>query len=165
MEWGGIMSTSLYDPSDWWKIAINSPLSGPVQIFQDFGFHNYNEAKTGEKGPIIEKRTVDEVASYGRQLGWIMEVLSIVLDKIDKHQELNDLTEKQIKNLEDFRKLIRSVENIKAVEQRSKSSMPDFEEIDLTIILNKIRALKDTNPKTHAEMMTRIENFIIEEKK
>ena len=156
------MSKNLYDPADWWKIGINYPLSGPVQIIQDLGFYNYNESKTGEKGQIIEKKTVEDVASYGRQLGWIMEVLNIVVDKIDKNQELNDLTVKQNNSLEDFRKLIKSVEHIKTVEQNSKSSMPIFEEIDLTIILNQIRAL-DTNKKT--EMIARIENFVKEEKR
>ncbi len=158
------MSMSLYDPTELWKIAINYPLSGPVQIFQDLGFHNFNQTKTGDKGNIIEKKTVEDIASYGRQLGWIMEVLNMVVDKLDRHQELNDLTGKQNKSLEDFRKLIRSVEGIKEAAQGSKSSMPIFEDIDLTITLNKIRTMRNTNKKTHAEMIARIENFVMEEK-
>ncbi len=40
------------------------------------------------------------------QLGWIMEVLNLVVDKINKNKELNDLTVKQNNRLEDFRMLI-----------------------------------------------------------
>ncbi len=71
--------------------------------------------KTGEEGHVIEKKIVEDIASYGRQIGWIMEVLNMVVEKLDKNQELNNLTGKQNKSLEDFRKLIRSVEDVKKV--------------------------------------------------
>lgn len=86
------MNTNLpANPADVWATYMNFPLSGATTISQQFmhdmGFININIVNTGDdpKGSEIEKEIIDEVAGYGRQLGWVIEVNR----KISKLKESN----------------------------------------------------------------------------
>lgn len=66
------------------------PLAGDVSqvmtwwaksLSQQTGFININNVDAGD--PDLETRITQEVASYGRQLGWIAEALVAVLHRLD----------------------------------------------------------------------------------
>src|SRR5450759_3298934 len=95
------------------------PLSGDVSqiinpwtiwlksLNQQLGFININNINSGDSE--IERKIVEDVASYGRQLGWIMEVLDLVVSR----SKFNNLTEEERASLHQFSDLIKRIEEIK----------------------------------------------------
>ena len=70
------MTTSIEYPLP----SFQWPLSGPVnqRITTSWFSPSYTLNYAGD--PAIEHRVVSEVASYGRQIGWISEILLAVVD-------------------------------------------------------------------------------------
>ena len=73
---------------DAWSRAFqfNAPLSGAVnQAIQAALLHNLGQlglvnittAAAGD--PALERRVVEQVASYGRQLGWVLDALDVLI--------------------------------------------------------------------------------------
>ena len=95
------------------------PLSGDViqainpwnWVFQpqgsQFGLVNINLGKSGD--PAMEQRILDEVGSYGRQLGRIGDALGVLVDNI----KLEKLDAGERKALEDFRFQLEQVKRVK----------------------------------------------------
>jgi hypothetical protein len=101
---------------------VRMPLSGDVaqtinpwtwwiRAFGQFGFININETNTGDAA--TEQRIVQEVASYGRQLGWISEALAIVL----RHTKYGDLSAVEQRSLKQFADMMAQIRAIKDGEQ------------------------------------------------
>ena len=77
--------------------GIRAPLSGDVSeniapsIGGQLGLLNINTTRSGDPG--LEQRIITEVASYGRQLGWLLEAVEVLarrqsrrgLDEADLH--------------------------------------------------------------------------------
>ncbi|PWB54830.1 MAG: hypothetical protein C3F06_03395 [Candidatus Methanoperedenaceae archaeon] len=155
------MSTNL-NPGDVWAKYMNFPLSGATTISQQFmhdmGFININIVNTGDD-PKIEKEIIDDVAGYGRQLGWIIEVLNIITDRYD----LKDLTGKEYASMDRFFDLIKKIENIKqknrqceGVKQKPEDNMLTPGELNLMI--EGVRAWKKIDDKKYEEMVSRIKS-------
>lgn len=95
------------------------PLSGDViqainpwnWVFQpqgsQFGLVNINLGKSAN--PALEQRILDEVGSYGRQLGRIGDALEVLLDNI----KLEKLDAGERKAIEDFRFQLEQVKRVK----------------------------------------------------
>lgn len=136
---------------------ISMPLSGdvlqtinPWTIWlkswnQQLGFINITNVESGDYE--MEKRIIEEVASYGRQLGWISEVLNLVRNRVD----FGVLDKEQSESLEQFDKLI---EDVKAIKEKSGSGEITIGKLDLMI--NNIRALKNKEPEIYDKMVSRI---------
>jgi hypothetical protein len=96
------------------------PLSGDVMqainpwnwVFKSeggqFGLVNINLGKSTD--PQLEQRILDDVGSYGRQLGRIGEALEVLLD----HVKLERLDAKERAAIEDFRLQLAQVTRLKA---------------------------------------------------
>ncbi len=144
--------------------AITMPLSGDVSqiinpwtiwlksLNQQLGFININNVNSGDSE--TEKRIIEDVASYGRQLGWIIEVLDLVVSRL----KFNDLTEEERTTLHQFSDLIRHIEEVK---QNSKPPTLTFGNLDRMI--NDIRALKKKDEITYKEMVSRIKDAFLSE--
>jgi hypothetical protein len=101
---------------------LHWPLSGDVtqwinpswwmgSLAQQFGFININETSSAD--PQLEQRIVAEVASYGRQLGWISEALETVIGCV-RHAGLTDkLTGTEQRALERLDRLVHDVQRVK----------------------------------------------------
>ena len=83
---------------------LDYPLSGDVSQFfkfwakymsQQTGIVNINNIASGD--PETEKKIIEEVAGYGRQLGRIMDVLKVVVQKLDLNKLPADLSEEDRK--------------------------------------------------------------------
>lgn len=72
----------------WWRaLGLRGPLSGDVNqaidasllhtIGGQLGFININAARAGDVQ--LEQRITEQVASYGRQLGWIVDALEVLI--------------------------------------------------------------------------------------
>jgi hypothetical protein len=94
------------------------PLSGDViqainpwnWVFQpqgQFGVVNINLGKSAD--PQLEQRILDDVGSYGRQLGRIGDALEVLLN----HVKLERLDPKERDALEDFRLQLAQVKRLK----------------------------------------------------
>ena len=106
---------------------IRMPLSGDVAqtinpwtwwiraTFGQIGFINVNETNSGD--PALEQRIVGEVASYGRQLGWISETLAIVL----RHAKYGDLSDAEQDSVAQFQRMLVHIEAIKAGARRDSA--------------------------------------------
>ena len=102
---------------------LHWPLSGDVSQWinpswwmgsfaQQLGFININETSSAD--PQLEQRIVAEVASYGRQLGWISEALETVIGCI-RHAGLTDkLTGTEQLALERLDGLVDDVRRVKS---------------------------------------------------
>lgn len=158
------MSTNLpANPADVWATYMNFPLSGATTISQQFmhdmGFININITNTGDdpNGSKIEKEIIEEVAGYGRQLGWVIEVLKIITDRY----ELKGLNGKEINSMEQFFDLNNKIKKIKqknkyteGVKQKQEDNMLTPGELNLMI--ERIRAWKKIDENKFNEMVSRI---------
>ena len=71
------------------------------------GLVNINMGKSAD--PAMEQRILDEVGSYGRQLGRVSEALEVLLD----HIKLEKLDAKEQEALKDFRLQLAQVGRVK----------------------------------------------------
>lgn len=101
--------------------AIN-PMSMWAKLAgQQFGFVNVYSQNTSE--PDVETRIVQGVASYGRQLGRMMDVLQILLDKanIDPENPPSSLDDAQRQALKHFAKMAADIEQVKRRDRYPRS--------------------------------------------
>jgi hypothetical protein len=65
--------------------GIRAPLSGDVSqdiapsISGQLGLFNIDATRSGD--PALEQRIITEVASYGRQLGWLLEAVDVLAQR------------------------------------------------------------------------------------
>ena len=101
-------------------MSLRSPFSGdvtqsilPWSFFSRFlgqiGFININNAKTPDPG--LETTIVEEVGSYGRQIGRIADALDVLVGTIDR----SALSEKQLLAIMAFREQLSEVRAIKSM--------------------------------------------------
>ncbi len=123
-----------------WSPHLYFPLSGSVRqrIEPDTNWF-FNSIDSNAGNGRIEKRAFD-VASYGRQLGLLSEVLIELAEK--QAPLLSDAAE----SLARLKKIHVQIETIK--QEESSSTIDDIEE--------KIRGLKKSNPEVFERLMLRI---------
>ena len=102
---------------------VRLPLSGDVtqainpwnwmlsSVASQFGLININVGKSAD--PQLEKQILEEVGSYGRQLGRLGDVLGVLL----KHVKLSDLSDDDKKKIWAFESQLTEIERLKG--QRS----------------------------------------------
>ena len=105
-----------------------APLSGPVVQWFDwivrkqgeqFGFINIYNVSSADRE--AERRIIEDVGSYGRQLGWVIEALKILVkDRLNEKQE--ELTSEQTLALQRLAVLAAEIEKVK---QRSATRFAD----------------------------------------
>jgi hypothetical protein len=99
---------------------VRLPLSGDVtqainpwnwmlsSVGSQFGFVNINLGKSAD--PQLEEQILEEVGSYGRQLGRLGDVLGVLL----KHVKLSDLSDDDKKKIWAFESQLTEIERLKA---------------------------------------------------
>jgi hypothetical protein len=99
---------------------VRLPLSGDVtqainpwnwmlsSVGSQFGFVNINLGKSAD--PQLEEQILEEVGSYGRQLGRLGDVLGVLL----KHVKLSDLSDDDKKKIWAFESQLAEIERLKA---------------------------------------------------
>ncbi len=139
----------------------NFPLSGDVsQMFnpwmiwlkslsQQSGLININNFKSNDRE--LEQKIVEEVAGYGKQIGYINNILKILADRIKPE----NLTPEQRQSFDNFREMVDKIDEAKREHKLSLQS------IDRTI--NEIKALKDKDEKAYNEIVSRIRNAFLQD--
>ena len=96
------------------------PLSGDVtqsinpwtwfvkSVGGQFGLININMGKSAD--PVLEQQILDDVGTYGRQLGQIGDALAVLL----KHVKLDTLQPDELRALDAFQLQLAQIERLKA---------------------------------------------------
>jgi hypothetical protein len=127
------------------------PLSGDVtQAFNPFqwwgqqnGFININTSRTDN--PAMERRIVEQVASYGRQLGRIVDALDVLVSRVPD----TDLTPAERDALRAFSRMAREIDTVKGRPPAVTLSQVDA-------LIDDVRDLARTDPDLHREVVDRI---------
>lgn len=134
------------------------PLSGDVtqtlnpfqfwikSMSQQSGFININNIHSGD--PDLERKIVENVAGYGKQLGILMDLMAVMVDKLEE----KDLTEPQC----------RSVEKFKVLDEHIRQAKWDHSKAGLTTtavdrLMEDVTILKEKDPITYKKLVERIE--------
>lgn len=123
--------TQAINPFTWW---INGG--------QQAGFININASRTDD--PALERRIVRDVASYGRQLGRIIEALDVLVAR----QPTEALTAAEQDALRAFTRL---AGEIAAIKDRSPLTLSRVD-----AMIADVRQLERTDPDLHRELVARI---------
>ncbi|MGH3865867.1 MAG: hypothetical protein ACRDQ4_06940 [Pseudonocardiaceae bacterium] len=128
--------------------GIRAPLSGNVtqDIAPSIGLVNINETRSGDPG--LEHRIITQVASYGRQLGWLLEAV----DVLARQQSRHGLDEVDIRALDQIDKLAERVAAVK--EQKA------LDHVDR--IVSEVQALS-RDPDANAEAIRRVREALPEQ--
>ncbi len=107
---------------------MTAPLGGDVAVTQFLraiglaSINNYWSQQTGlininnmvSTDPNAEQKIVEGVASYGRQLGWLLEAVNVLIEKLEDTKALGQLTHDQNAQLEKVKVLKHDVDQLKA---------------------------------------------------
>ncbi len=140
--------------------STNLPLSGDVsqvinpwnwwgQAFGQFGLININTSASSN--PKLEQDIVQNVASYGRQLGRIMEVLNVV---IQKKGDLSSLNAHQQAEISAFQELAGRIEALK----QSRHPVLTVEEAEAFI--KSLQELRLAEPARYNQITQRLKEII-----
>jgi hypothetical protein len=116
------------------------------------GFININNVRAGD--PEVERRIIEDVASYGRQLGRIMEAVDVVIGHL-RLGERTDLTADERHALQDFSDLVRQVQMLKG-----DTSPPRLTVTELDRMLDDLQALKHQDPPAYQRIAARLRDVI-----
>jgi hypothetical protein len=125
--------------------GLRAPLSGDVtqdiapSIGGQLGLLNINATRSGD--PALEQRIITQVASYGRQLGRLMDAVEVLA----RQQPRRDLGEADIRALNQLHEL---AEQIAAAKEQTA-----LEQVDR--IVADVQALS-RDPKSNAEAIQRV---------
>lgn len=127
--------------------GIRAPLSGDVtqDIAPSIGLVNINATRSGD--PDLEQRIITQVASYGRQLGRLLEAV----DVLARQQPRDGLGEADIHALDQLHKL---AERIAAVKEEAALD-------HINRIVSDVQALS-RNPEANAEAIQRVREALPE---
>jgi hypothetical protein len=127
--------------------AIN-PWSWWLSSMRQFGFVNINQMESSN--PEMEREILENVASYGRQLGRIIEALSVALE----HTQFSNLTEDEQQALECFTEMATEIAAV-------KGGYVTLSEETLDHFLAGIRRLKDKDPQTYQNVVDRLRQELL----
>jgi hypothetical protein len=106
----------------------------------------------------VETHVLQEVGSYGKQLGIVIRLLSLMALNLDK----NKLLPQELKALEEFEVMSREVR--KAVDEfKGRKSQP-LETQELIDLERTLKVLSTENPEKHKQLVTRLQKLLDETK-
>jgi hypothetical protein len=136
-SWRGPFSgdvTQAINPWSWW-----------IRGSQQAGFININTSRTDD--PDMERRIVENVASYGRQLGRIVEVVQVLVAQLPT----GELTPAERDAVRSFTEM---AERIAAVKDAAAAAPPTVAKLDRFIA--DIEGLRSTDPDRYRDLVDRI---------
>ena len=130
--------TQSINPWTWWNTAV-------TQLGGQFGLININTMASGD--PVLENQIVQNVASYGKQLGRMMEALNVV---IAKDLTLSTLTPKDQETITAFQDMLAQINATK------DNHTPTLSTTETDRFLDRLMTLKTTNPDRYATLRAQI---------
>ena len=119
---------------EWWRAAgLRGPLSGDVDqsfdasliraVGDQLGFVNINATRAGDAE--LERRITEEVASYGRQLGKVLDAVDVLI-RADSRGPLTDADSRALDQLTALRSEIELLK-VRAAAERVDRLVADIE--------------------------------------
>ena len=124
--------------------AVN-PFTWWIRSSQQAGFINVHACRT--ENPELEKRIIEEVASYGRQLGRIIDALDVLAARV----LVDDLTPDERDALRAFGEL---AERIAAVKEQARPTR--ITRAGVERLIDEVHALKRRDPARYEELAARL---------
>ncbi len=132
---GDVPVTQAINPWEFWIKSFSSQM----------GLININNVSSSDRN--IEKEVIENVASYGRQLGRVNDLLETIID----NPGLKDLSSRQQRSIEEFREM---VDQIKQVKQKWKSPARLLSALD--DMISAVNAIRETHPQAYEEALNRL---------
>ncbi|GAA4032743.1 hypothetical protein [Actimicrobium antarcticum] len=136
----GLMSSSLQQSINPWSFLFKP--SGQIGLFNV-------SMKSGD--PEMERNIIENVASYGRQLGRLNDVMSVLIN----HMPINGLTPDERHALAAFKALSQQIDAAKA-----GMVIPDEQSIDKMI--DGLAYLKMNSPDTYRRLTDRLQKLTMD---
>jgi hypothetical protein len=133
---GNVLQT--INPWTWWNSAVN-------QLGGQFGLININTMASSD--PALEQSIVQNIASYGKQLGRIADVLNVL---IATKGNLAQLTPAQQQQIDAFQRLTEQINTAK------KEHAQELSFADTQKFLDRLTALKTANPALYDTLRKKI---------
>jgi hypothetical protein len=127
--------TQAINPWSWWLGSLSAQT----------GFININTVRSAN--PVLERRIIEEVASYGRQLGWIIEAMEAVIARVGTE----GLDVAQRGALDQIGDLARRIAALKGGPRP-----PGVLRADLERALDEVRALEARDPRAYREIVASV---------
>jgi hypothetical protein len=108
---------------------------------QPFGLINVTNYQTSD--PATEQRIVGEVAGYGRQLGRLMDAVTVLLDRLDTAA----LPAADREAVADFRQLKAQIDAVKRDARRGRLAPAGLRQL-----VSDLEALKSEDPEAYREV-------------
>ncbi len=112
---------------------------------QQLGFITINAQNSGD--PEMERRIIEEVASYGRQLGWIIEALEVVTSRLDR----DGLTRAEQAALDQLSDLVGRVERVTGKEDTTAVTLGRVDRL-----IADLHDLQRTDPEGYETVCSRL---------
>jgi hypothetical protein len=125
--------TQAINPMSWWNWGT-----------QQAGFININAARTDN--PELERRIVEDVASYGRQLGRIIDALDVLV----AHAPVEGMTAPERDALRDFSALAGAIAKVKDRER------PALTRANVDRVIEEVQALERHDADLYRDLVARI---------
>jgi hypothetical protein len=140
----------------WWPLPISAPTGDVAQAINPMSWLFRTSAQTGlvnittgrSEDPVLEHRIVAEVASYGRQLGRVIDALCVVVAQMPQ----TDLTRQQRALLAEFTKLAEEIAAVKIATRAARVSEPEIDRL-----IGEIEALRESDPTLHRRLTARLQ--------
>lgn len=116
-----------------------------TQFSQQAGFININNIQAGDVD--LERKIIENVAGYGRQLGILMDFMAVLAQTKSE----GDFQGQDLLAFKQFQKLIREINHEKARHHRSTAT-----EKGVDRLLEDMKSLKEQNDKTYNELSKRL---------
>jgi len=154
---------SLWSPfQQYTETFLNTPWTNWHRFFnpmatlntQLFPVHvNWNNAEDVE----VEEHVISEVGSYGKQLSIIIDVIDVLMARLDK----TDLTTRERRCLDRFVELTQEVES--AVSDYRGPKDKGVTRSDIDRIVEELQALQRNNPAAYQAHATRLQQALLPE--
>lgn len=105
----------------------------------------------------VENRVLQQVGSYGMQLGKIIDVLGVLINQLPQDK----LTPQERLALDEFRDL--SVKVSAAVAAAKGSQQQDITQIDIDHMINGLQSLARSNPAKHRYLTDQLKSVLATE--
>jgi len=140
----------------WWGLPVGALGGDVTQAINPMSWLVKNSGQTGlvnitsgrSDDPALEQRIVAEVASYGRQLGRVIDALGVLVTQLPRAE----LTPSQRAALREFTDLAEEIAAVKTATRTARVSEPEIDRI-----IGDIRALRGSDPPLYRSLTARLQ--------
>lgn len=151
------------------KALLQLPMNFPIRVWRramhSFGFMNINVMNS--TNPEREQAIVENVAGYGRQLGMVVEALSVLVARLRSSTfgQSERWSERDKQYLFGFSRMAREIADEKelgAVMSDEDRCPEKIAEESLNSFVDNLQRLKDSNPVAYVSLRTRLRMLLLD---